>query len=63
MTFMSMDHAIEVKTSSLKDSERIRISSEYQLDAEDVDGMLFLYVNFCSSQFQQMVKNYQILSH
>lgn len=39
-------HAIEVKTSSLKDSERIRISSEYQLDAEDVDGMLFLYVNF-----------------
>ena len=39
-------HAIEVKTSSLKDSERIRISSEYQLDTDDVEGKLFLYVNF-----------------
>lgn len=39
-------HAIEIKTSSLKDSEKIRISSEYQLDTEDVDGNLYLYVNF-----------------
>lgn len=37
--------AIEVKTITAKSIEKIKISSEYQLDPKDVDNTLFLYVN------------------
>ena len=37
--------AIEVKTTAAKSDEKIRISSEHQLNPKDVDNMLFLYVN------------------
>lgn len=41
--------AVEVKTTVAKSSERIKISSEYQLNPNDVDGNLFLYVNMIRS--------------
>lgn len=41
--------AIEVKTSALKSSEKIKISSEHQLNPNDVDGELYLYVNMIRS--------------
>lgn len=37
--------AIEVKTTSAKSNEKIRISSEHQLNPKDVENTLFLYVN------------------
>ena len=37
--------AIEVKTTAAKSNEKIRISSEHQLNPNDVDNSLFLYVN------------------
>lgn len=37
--------AVEVKTTAAKSTEKIRISSEYQLNPKDVAGKLFLYVN------------------
>ncbi len=37
--------AVEVKTTSKKSSERIMISSEHQLNPQDIDNDLFLYVN------------------
>ena len=37
--------AIEVKTTSAKSNEKIRISSEHQLNPKDVEKTLFLYVN------------------
>lgn len=37
--------AIEVKTTSAKSNEKIRISSEHQLNPKDVENFLFLYVN------------------
>lgn len=41
--------AIEVKTTALKSYEKIKISSEHQLNPKDVDGSLFLYVNMVRS--------------
>ena len=37
--------AIEVKTTSAKSNEKIKISSEHQLNPKDVENTLFLYVN------------------
>lgn len=37
--------AIEVKTTSAKSNEKIRISSEHQLNPKDLENTLFLYVN------------------
>ena len=37
--------AIEVKTTSAKSNEKIRISGEHQLNPKDVENTLFLYVN------------------
>lgn len=37
--------AIEVKTTATKSTERIKISSEHQLNPKDIKGSLFLYVN------------------
>ena len=37
--------AVEVKTTASKSTEKIRISSEHQLNPKDVCGSLFLYVN------------------
>lgn len=41
--------AVEVKTTALKSSEKITISSEHQLNPKDVDGSLYLYVNMIRS--------------
>lgn len=38
-------NAIEVKTTSAKSNEKIKINSEQQMDCADVDNNLFLYVN------------------
>ena len=38
-------NAVEVKTTSSKTNEKIKISSEQQMDTADVSGKLFLYVN------------------
>lgn len=40
--FYIFSHAIEVKTTSTKSPYKICISSEYQLDKMDINGMLFL---------------------
>lgn len=37
--------AIEIKTTSAKSNEKIRISSEHQLNPKDVENTLYLYVN------------------
>ncbi len=37
--------AVEVKSTASKSTEKIRISSEHQLNPNDVSGTLFLYVN------------------
>lgn len=37
--------AVEVKSTAAKSTEKIRISSEHQLNPKDVGGTLFLYVN------------------
>lgn len=37
--------AVEVKTTAAKSTEKIRISSEHQLNPKDVNSGLFLYVN------------------
>ena len=37
--------AVEVKTTAAKSTEKIRISSEHQLNPKDITGTLFLYVN------------------
>lgn len=37
--------AVEVKTTASKSNEKIRISSEHQLNSKDVNSNLFLYVN------------------
>lgn len=37
--------AVEVKTTSLKSTEKIKVSSEHQLNPNDVDRVLVLYVN------------------
>ncbi len=43
--FYVNNSAIEVKTTSAKSTEKIRISSEHQLNPKDVENTLFLYVN------------------
>lgn len=37
--------AVEVKTTSAKSNEKIKISSEHQLNPKDMENSLFLYVN------------------
>ena len=37
--------AVEVKTTAAKSTEKIKISSEHQLNPKDVTGALFMYVN------------------